>query len=358
MRNTITVFFNFFLITSLSLIPSLLSLSSDPCNPKTLPDPKTLISDQITVLINGYSESRIHLLRSISATYSSSPSVAAVLILWGNPKTPLQTLTQFSQNLTSYFGGAPISILRQSTDSLNSRFLPRSSITTRAVAICDDDIEIDSESFEFAFKIWNSHQENLIGFFARSHDLDLSKKTWIYTVHPDKYSILLTKFMILKTDYLYKYSCSSSSNSKMPMPMPMPMMKEMRNLVDQMQNCEDILMNFVVADESNSGPILIESKRLRDHGDARNEEREGVSGEEGVERESLRRRRREKVREVGLSSRRREHRKRRGDCIREFHRLLGRMPLRYSYGKVVNSVGEQGLCLKGGKLVFCDEQIL
>lgn len=58
---------------------------------------------------------------------------------------------------------------------------------------------------------------------------------------------------------------------------------------------------------------------------------------------------------VGLSSRRGEHRKRRGGCIREFHRVLGRMPLRYSYGKVVDSVGEQGLCEKGGKLVFCDQ---
>ncbi|KAH0920512.1 hypothetical protein HID58_028172 [Brassica napus] len=46
------------------------------------------------------------------------------------------------------------------------------------------------------------------------------------------------------------------------------------------------------------------------------------------------------VREVGLSSRRVEHRKRRGKCIREFHRVLGKIPLMYSYGKVVNSVGE------------------
>jgi alpha-1,4-N-acetylglucosaminyltransferase EXTL3 len=29
--------------------------------------------------------------------------------------------------------------------------------------------------------------------------------------------------------------------------------------------------------------------------------------------------------------------------------------LRYSYGKVVDSIGEQGLCRKGGKLVFCDQ---
>ncbi|KAF8407352.1 hypothetical protein HHK36_006480 [Tetracentron sinense] len=307
---------------------------SDPCDRKTLPDPRSLRADQITVLINGYSESRLSLLRPIATAYSSSPSVAAVLILWGNPNTDPQTLTQFTTNLTSYFGGAPISIIRQSSDSLNARFLPRSSIKTRAVLICDDDVEIDPKSVEFAFKIWRSDQDSMIGIFARSHDLDLSRRSWMYTVHPEKYSIVLTKFMMLRTEYLFKYSCGGGSieaNS----------MNEMRNVVDEMRNCEDILMNFVVADETNSGPILVGAKRVRDWGDGRNEEE-----------------RRKVVRDVGLSSRRGDHRKRRGDCIRKFHGVLGRMPLRYSYGKVVNSVGEQGLCKKGGKLVFCDQQIL
>ncbi|KAI3962943.1 hypothetical protein MKX01_029754 [Papaver californicum] len=141
---------------------------------------------------------------------------------------------------------------------------------------------------------------------------------------------MLTKFIIMKTDYLEKYSCSSDSKITM-----------LRDFVDEMKNCEDILKKFVknifFAD---SGPVLVEAKRLRDHGDARNEENEEVE-----------------MRNVGLSSRRREHRKRRGECTREFHNVLGRMPLKYSYGKLVNSVGEQGLCFKGGKLVFCDQQI-
>ncbi|XP_026458261.1 glycosyltransferase family protein 64 C3-like [Papaver somniferum] len=315
------IFFTCFLTSIHSINPI--------CNSKTFSDPKTLRSDQITVLINGYSESRIHLLRRIAARYSSSPFVASVLILWGNPKTPPETLTQITQNLTSYFGGAPISLLLQSTDSLNSRFLPRPEITTRSIAICDDDIEIDTKSFEFAFKIWDSNRDKLIGFFPRSHDLDLSLKSWIYTVHSYKYSIMLTKLMIMKTDYLEKYSCSADGKITM-----------LRDYVDEMKNCEDILMNFVISDEADSGPVLVEAKRLRDHGDARNEE----NGEM-------------EMRNVGLSSRRREHRKRRGECIREFHKVLGRMPLRYSYGKLVNSVGEQGLCVKGGKLVFCDQQI-
>lgn len=118
-------------------------------------------------------------------------------------------------------------------------------------------------------------------------------------------------------------------------------MEKMRKTVDDARNCEDILMNFVAAEKTNAGPILVGAERVRDWGDARNEG--GIGKEE---------------REVGLSSRRGEHRKRRGDCIGEFHRILGTVPLRYSCGKLVNSVGEQGLCEKGGKLVFCDQQVL
>lgn len=135
-----------------------------------------------------------------------------------------------------------------------------------------------------------------------------------------KYSIMLTKFMILNIHYLHEYTCNENYT-------------KLKALVDEKSNCEDILMNFVVAEEVKKGPILVGAKKVRDWGDARNEG-------EGM-----------KEREVGLSSRKREHRKRRGECIGEFHRLLGKMPLKYSYGKVMDAIGEQGLCEKGGKLV-------
>ncbi|CAM8898742.1 unnamed protein product [Rhodiola kirilowii] len=301
---------------------------------------KYLRSDQITVLINGYSEHRIPLLTSIASTYAASPSVSSVIVLWGNPSTSSKTLSHLARNLSvSYSIGSPVTLIRQKSSSLNLRFLPRRIITTRAVLICDDDVEVDSPSLEFAFRVWRSNPNRLIGIFARSHDLDLATRSWIYTVHPHKYSILLTKFMILAVDYLHVYTCGTVHG-----------LTEARLTVDRMRNCEDILMNFVVADVANAGPILIGAEKARDWGDARNDDdgngRLGLKGEVG-----------NMVREVGLSSRRSKHRKRRGECIRKFHKVLGKVPLRYSYGKLVNSVGEQGLCNKGGQLVSCDQQI-
>lgn len=300
-------------------------LTSDPCDPASQPEAHFLKADQLTVLINGYSESRIPLLRSIVAAYSNSPVVSFVAVLWGNPTTTAQTLAELERNLSSSFGGGGISLIRQPSSSLNARFLPRPWIRTRAVLICDDDVEVDPKSVEFAFRIWRSNPERMIGMFARSHGLDLARKEWIYTVHPNKYSIVLTKFMVVKTAYLRKYSCAGGAE-----------MEAMRRMVEERANCEDILMNFVVAEKIRAGPVMVAAERVRDWGDARNEDGGGVT-------------------EAGLSSRRRKHRRRRGECIRDFHRVLGKMPLRYSYGKVVNSVGEQALCNKSGNLLPCDE---
>ncbi|XXG57952.1 hypothetical protein AAC387_Pa04g0390 [Persea americana] len=328
------LFFFFFISSSSSYSASL----RHACDPKTLPNATFLRSDQLTVLISGFSTSRLPLLRSLASSYASSPSVAAVLILWFNPHTPSQTLSK-ALDLPSSSSASPISLIRHPSSSLNARFLPRRQIRTRAVAVCDDDIDLPPPSLEFAFKIWRSDPARLVGFFARSHDLDLDRRSWIYTVHPDRFSMVLTKFMILGTRYLHRYSCS-------------PEYREMRAAVDRMRNCEDILMNFVVAHEAGVGPTLVGTRRkVRDWGDLRNDDddkKNSSSSGGGGGGES------EKVGSVGISKRV-GHMERRGECIREFHRGLGRMPLRYSYGKVVEELGEQGLCEKGGKLVLCDE---
>ncbi|KAL2490108.1 Glycosyltransferase family protein 64 C3 [Forsythia ovata] len=282
-------------------------------------DPRNLRSDQMTVIINGYSEHRIPLIQSIAAAYSASPSIATVILLWCNNSTPPQTLSSFAQNLSA-------TILRPPSSSLNHRFYPWEIIKTRAVLISDDDIEPNQKSISFAFTAWKSNPDRITGFFARSHAYDVQSKSWIYTMEKEKYSIILTKFMILDRTHLETYTCDQRYS-------------QTRHIVEEMNNCEDILMNFVVAENVNKGPLLVEAKGgVRDYGDARNDDELGLS-------------------KVGLSSRRGEHRKRRGECITEFHRLLGRMPLKYSYGMVVDSVGEQGLCEKGGKLVPCDQQI-
>ncbi|KAK8954783.1 hypothetical protein KSP39_PZI001710 [Platanthera zijinensis] len=281
-----------------------------------LPDISSLPSDRLTVLISAYHPSRSTLLRRLTLSYSSLPSVSSVLVLWSNPSSPPPSLPHHPK----------LHILRLPSPSLNLRFLPIPSplLRSRFVAVADDDVFPSPGALSFALSLAARHPRSLLGFFPRSHALDLSSRSWIYTLHRDRYSIVLTKLMLLRADYLHKYSCS-------------PALIAARAVVDRERNCEDILMNFVAAMETGEGPLLV-AGRVRDHGDPRNQDAGGAG----------------QARRVGLSARK-QHWERRGRCIAEFHRLLGVMPLRYSYGKMVDEIGEQGLCRKGGKLVSCEQ---
>nr|CAD1827647.1 unnamed protein product [Ananas comosus var. bracteatus] len=250
---------------------------------------------------------------------------------------------------------APGVALHRSPDrSLNARFLPRRAIRTRVVAVCDDDVALPPRALSFALALFRSRSRSpsspapLVGFFGRAHDLDPARREWVYAARRDRYSILLAKFLLLPAPLLRHYSCA-------------PELAPARRVVDRARNCEDILMSFVAAMDG-AELVLVEGKGLRDWGDPRNRPRGreelalgfngsdggggGGGGSGGDEEEGMER--------VGLSSRGEEHWRKRGECIREFHRVLGEMPLRYYYGRVVEGVEEQGLCNKGGKLVPCD----
>ncbi|KAF0898113.1 hypothetical protein E2562_001769 [Oryza meyeriana var. granulata] len=295
------------------------------CRGESIQDAAMLRPDRLTVLLSGYSERRLPLLRSIAAAYAAHPLVLAVVVLWSNPSTPDALLSSFPPAVTLH---------RTASSSLNSRFLPHPSIRTAAVAVADDDILPDAAALSFAFATWQrSRPGSLVGFFPRSHHLDLARRRWAYAAaQPGSYSMVLTKLFIVGVDLLSKYFCS-------------PELAAARAVVDRERNCEDILMNFVAAEESGQGPVLVEAGSIRDWGDPRNDDVNAGDGGEAMKT-------------VGLSSTGgTEHWEKRGDCITEFHRLLGRMPLRYSYGKVVAVAGgEQGLCSKGGRLVLCDQE--
>ncbi|KAL6646171.1 hypothetical protein ACP70R_017779 [Stipagrostis hirtigluma subsp. patula] len=308
------------------------------CAAARRPGEAALRPDRLTVLLSGYSERRLPLLRAIAGAYAAHPAVLAVVVLWCNPSTPDRLLLRGLGGGGG--GGFPphVTLRRVASASLNSRFLPDPSIRTAAVAVADDDVLPDAAALSFAFAAWQQaasarRGSPLVGFFPRSHHLDLARGRWAYTAaEPGRYSMVLTKFMVLSADLLHRYSCS-------------PELAAARAVVDRERNCEDILMNFVAAEEAGAGPVFAEAGSVRDWGDPRNDANAG-DGEGGA------------MRDVGLSSTGgTSHWEKRGECITEFHRLLGSMPLRYSHGKVVEAaVGEQGLCSKGGRLVRCDQE--
>ncbi|KAL2644519.1 hypothetical protein R1flu_012106 [Riccia fluitans] len=289
------------------------------CDRTKYPAAWELKSDQLTVLINGFAEARLPLLQKHVRIYSMIPIIHSIYILWSNTSTPDEILEELHFDEDA---GAPIYLVRQQSTSLNDRFLPRPYIKTRAVMICDDDITVDPKSLTFALDVWREEQGRIVGFFPRSHAYELDSKSWMYVKQQGKYSIMLTKLMILATEYLYLYTC------EMP--------RGVKEYVDEGMNCEDIAMNFVVSSHSGKGPLLVEGKP-RDWGDMRNTEEEDLS-------------------KSALSGRT-GHRKNRGDCISAFQKFWNGMQLKFSYTKAVPELEEQVYCEKFGYLIDCDKQV-
>ena len=179
------------------------------CDRSYYPPLDSLLEDRVTILVNGFSEARIPLLKKNMLKYSESLVVDSILVLWGNTSTPDSLLGKEWES-----AGAPIHIIRQKTSSLNDRFLPRPGIHTKVVVICDDDITADHASLAFALSAWQENQHRIVGFFPRAHVYNIEFKTWVYAKLPDKYSIMLTKFMLLHTEYLFRYTCHTPPGVK------------------------------------------------------------------------------------------------------------------------------------------------
>ncbi|GFR29086.1 hypothetical protein TNCT_473671 [Trichonephila clavata] len=77
--------------------------------------------------------------------------------------------------------------------TISSRFFPHPLIQTDAVLSLDEDVLLTTEEVDFAFRVWQSFPERIVGYPARSHFWDDSRSCWGYTSKwTNDYSIVLT----------------------------------------------------------------------------------------------------------------------------------------------------------------------
>ncbi len=86
--------------------------------------------------------------------------------------------------------------------------------------------------------------DKLAGYFTRSHVWNPHRRRLEYVLNTTgSYSMVLTKAMFMRSDYLFIYSCLLPS--------------EIHAYIDTVGSCEDIAMNFLVSGLSASPPIRI-----------------------------------------------------------------------------------------------------
>lgn len=135
----------------------------------------------------------------------------------------------------------------QETGSLNNRFRPLDGPHLDAVLSVDDDMRISCGDLNLAYDVWRSSPRSMVGFMPRMHlrqaNGQLVYRCWWRVWWHGWYSIILTKAAIMHHDFFGMYTHS--------------MPQSIRDLVDNKRNCEDIAMQFLMANSTGLPPIYV-----------------------------------------------------------------------------------------------------
>uniref|UniRef100_M4AQK3 Exostosin-1c n=1 Tax=Xiphophorus maculatus TaxID=8083 RepID=M4AQK3_XIPMA len=173
---------------------------------------------------------------------SRSKYCSQIIILWNSEKPP-----------PSRSKWPPMPVPLVVTDSrrkvrTTSRFLPHVAIETEAVLSLDEDTVLLTSEVNFAFLVWRSFPDRIVGYPPRSHFWDPLKHAWGYTSKwTNEYSIVLTGAAFYHRYYNFLFS------HYLP--------QSLRTLVDRTSNCEDILMNFLVSAATHLPPVKVAQRK-------------------------------------------------------------------------------------------------
>ncbi|KAF3832697.1 hypothetical protein F7725_026362 [Dissostichus mawsoni] len=174
---------------------------------------------------------RVESLFRVITEISKVPSLAKLLVVWNN------------QNKS------PPEVVRTKENKLSNRFFPYDEIETEAVLAIDDDIiMLTSDELQFGYEVWREFPDRLVGYPGRLHLWDHEMGKWKYESEwTNEVSMVLTgaAFYHKYFNYLYTY--------KMP--------GDIKNWVDAHMNCEDIAMNFLVANITGKAPIKVTPRK-------------------------------------------------------------------------------------------------
>ncbi|XP_065600625.1 exostosin-like 1 isoform X1 [Cyrtonyx montezumae] len=199
-----------------------------------------------------------HTLRLIQAV-SRSQYCAQILVLWSCEKPPPPSGTWPQTTV-------PLTII-QGRMKLSDRFFPYSAIGTDAVLSLDEHTSLSTTEVDFAFVVWRSFPERIVGFSAWSHFWDPEQKRWGYTSRwTNKLSIVLTTAAFY---HRYPGGWGGSPGAARLRPALLVLRRYyhslfteylpagLRELVDSLAACEDILMNLLVAAVTKLPPIKV-----------------------------------------------------------------------------------------------------
>jgi glucuronyl/N-acetylglucosaminyl transferase EXT2 len=135
---------------------------------------------------------------------------------------------------------------------LSNRFFPYDEITTECILSMDDDIiMLTADELEFGYQVWREFPDRIVGFPSRTHVWNNATGRWKYESEwTSEISMVLTGAAFYHKYYNYLYTAA-----------PTVAAREIREWVDDNMNCEDIAMNFLVANETGKAPVKVAPRK-------------------------------------------------------------------------------------------------
>ncbi|KJH50268.1 EXTL2, alpha-1,4-N-acetylhexosaminyltransferase [Dictyocaulus viviparus] len=193
------------------------------------------IREQFTVVLLTYNRDSV--LSTSLERLHRLPYLNKVIVIWNNiAREPPGAWPRLH---------VPVEFIKVPKNSLNNRFVPWNRIRTEAVLSLDDDVDLEQQEIIFAFRVWRENRHRIVGFPARYH-ARYGDQMYYNSNYTCQLSIILTGAAFLHKSYLHAYT------HQMP--------QAIRQHVDDVTNCEDIAMNFLVAHLTRQSPIKTTDK--------------------------------------------------------------------------------------------------
>nr|XP_003809508.3 exostosin-like 1 isoform X1 [Pan paniscus] len=165
---------------------------------------------------------------------AGSQHCAQILVLWSNERPLPSRWPETAVPLTVIDGHRKVS----------DRFYPYSTIRTDAILSLDARSSLSTSEVDFAFLVWQSFPERMVGFLTSSHFWDEAHGGWGYTAErTNEFSMVLTT-----AAFYHRYYHTVFTHS---------LPKALRTLADEAPTCVDVLMNFIVAAVTKLPPIKV-----------------------------------------------------------------------------------------------------
>nr|CAD7570759.1 unnamed protein product [Timema californicum] len=171
------------------------------------------------------------------------PSLNKILIVWNNQRKSPPHSSMIPKI------DKPLKIIKTTANKLSNRFYPYEEIETEAILTIDDDIlMLTADELEFGYEVWREFPDRIVGFPSRTHVWDNVTMHWKYESEwTNQISMVLTGAAFHHKYWSYLYTTAMPGNIK--------------EWVDQHMNCEDIAMNFLVANVTQKAPIKVTPRK-------------------------------------------------------------------------------------------------